>query len=341
MPPLVSIICITYNQEKFIKQTLEGFLKQETDFRFEVLVHDDASSDDTVSIVRDFTAAYPDIVKPIFEKRNQYSNSGWEFLNDMFYAAKGKYIAMCEGDDFWTDQSKLQKQIDYLESRPDYALCFHPVNVHYEDGDGENRISPLVTGRKVFSVEALIKDNYINTCSVVYRRQEYKDLPNKIMPHDVYMHLYHAQFGKIGFINDVMATYRKQSGGVWWESGAHMDNIYQKHRYQLTNLFSELLKMFPSNARYKKVIDKHLDYLFNSFIDIDATKSTGLFFDTSQDFPELVARYTANKKILVDDLLIENKRLNSLIDSREKELAVIKNSRWYKLNPRSYIDNLK
>lgn len=334
MSPLVSIICIAYNQEKFIKQTLDGFVSQETDFPFEVLIHDDASTDSTAKIIQEYAKKYPSIIKPVFEEKNQYTLTTWKFLNDLFYSAKGKYIALCEGDDFWTDSGKLQKQVDFLEAHPDYSVCFHPVNIHYDNGGEKDRISPLVDGRKIFTIEALLKDNYIHTCSVMYRKQAYKDLPDGIMPHDVYMHLLHAKEGKIGFINQVMGTYRKQDGGVWWESGAHMKRIYEKHRYTLTNLFAEVLKMFDSTPRYKNALYKHIDYLFDSFIAIDKTRKTNLFIETARDFPELVAGYTLRKYELLNEMDIERQRLQGLSNNQADELQSIKDSKWYRLNPR-------
>ena len=121
--PLVSICCITFNHEKYIDQTLEGFLMQKTNFSFEILIHDDASTDATADIIREYEAKYPNIIKPIYQTENQFSKgirSMYGVFN--FPRATGKYIAMCEGDDYWIDENKLQSQADFLEQNEDYGL---------------------------------------------------------------------------------------------------------------------------------------------------------------------------------------------------------------------------
>lgn len=335
MKPLVSIICITFNQKKYIKQTLDGFLNQKTNFNFEILIHDDASTDMTASILQEYAQEYPEIVKPIFETENQYSKGTFQFVNDMFIAAQGKYIAMCEGDDYWTDPLKLQKQVDFLEANSDYSLCFHSVNIFYEDRSRKDHISPDTKTPTSYTIGNLLKDNYIYTCSVMYRAQPYEKLVNSVLPQDIYLHLFHAQNGKIGFIKDVMAAYRKQSEGIWWDSGKHMTKIYKKHRFQLTKLFSELLKIFGNEPKYAHIINQHVDHLFRTFIDIDTDEKLALFQETAKDFPQLMADFAIREKIFIEELKTENKRLNKVVAESNNEIALIKNSRWYKLNPRN------
>ena len=134
---LVAIRCITYNHEAYIRDALEGFIMQKTNFPFVAIVHDDASTDGTADIIREYAAKYPDIIKPIYETENQYSKHDGSLGRIMTAACEAtgaKYIAMCEGDDYWTDPLKLQKQVDFLETHPDYSMCFHKAIVHYEDG---------------------------------------------------------------------------------------------------------------------------------------------------------------------------------------------------------------
>ena len=118
-PLMVTIRCITYNHESYIRQCLDGFLMQKTTFRFEAIVHDDASTDGTATIIREYADKYPNIIKPIFETENQYSKRDGSLRRILDAHTHGKYIAMCEGDDYWTDPYKLQKQVDFLESHPD------------------------------------------------------------------------------------------------------------------------------------------------------------------------------------------------------------------------------
>ena len=126
--PVVSICCVAYNHVHFIRQCLDGFVMQKTNFPFEVLIHDDASTDGTQDIIREYEAKYPDIIKPIYQKENQYSKGVRVSLVYNYSRVRGKYVALCEGDDYWTDPYKLQKQVDFLEAHPDYVMCSHQFN---------------------------------------------------------------------------------------------------------------------------------------------------------------------------------------------------------------------
>ena len=130
---MVTIRCLTYNHEQYIRQCLDGFVMQKTNFRFEAIVHDDASTDGTVEIIREYAEKYPDIIKPIFETENQYSKRDGSIGRIMNEHTHGKYIAICEGDDYWTDPYKLQKQVDFLESHPDYVMCSHRHNDYIQE----------------------------------------------------------------------------------------------------------------------------------------------------------------------------------------------------------------
>ena len=132
--PLVTVSCITYNHEKYIARALDSFLMQKTDFPFEIVIHDDASTDRTPEIIREYAEKYPEIIRPMYQKENQYSK-GISNISGAFNfpRAEGKYIAMCEGDDYWIDDSKLQRQADYMEAHPECTMCFHSAKTESED----------------------------------------------------------------------------------------------------------------------------------------------------------------------------------------------------------------
>ena len=282
----VSIICLTYNHEKFIAQAIDGFLNQKTDFEFEVLVHDDVSTDATPAILEKYANLSNGIVKPIFETENQFSKGNFDFVNSIFKQAKGEYIALCEGDDFWSDSNKLQAQVDFLENNPEYAVCFHRVKVFTEGNEGLGSLFPDPNDVIEFTVKELLQRNFIQTNSVMYRCQKYADLPSNVIPGDWYMHLYHAQYGKIGFIDRVMSVYRKHPGGVWWESDHNADEVWRKYGLGHLALFCEILKLYGGNPEYRPIINQQIDDMFSRLISIDNKYGTQLATKGLAAYPE-------------------------------------------------------
>lgn len=225
MLPLLSIVCITYNHERFIRDCLEGFVMQKTDFPFEILINDDASTDKTADIIREYEAKYPDLFRCVYQTENQWGKkSVWTDI--LFPMVQGKYVALCEGDDYWTDPLKLQKQVDFLDVHSDFSVCFHPVTVHFDDNSEPDKIFPNEKERfykTELTLTDLLDHNFIQTNSVVYRWRFHHDplalMPNDILPGDWFLHLLHAQTGKIAFLPDVMAVYRRNQGGIWRGAG--------------------------------------------------------------------------------------------------------------------------
>lgn len=254
--PTLSILCLTYNQEKYVKQALESMLAQKTTFQFEILIHDDASTDATVKILRQYQKDYPEIVYVLFEKENQFTKEASAMvLNKLFYIAKGKYISLCEGDDYFTDDTKLQHQVDFLEKNPEYSLCFHPVNVTYEDDDATDEVFPEWKKGEVFTLQKLLKQNFIQTNSVVYRSlKDYSYLPIGFLPGDWYLHIYHARFGKIGFINKVMSTYRRHKGGLWWNSHKDFDALIRTYGLKHLIMYFEVAALVGANPSDKDIV---------------------------------------------------------------------------------------
>lgn len=223
--PVVSIACITYNHARFIRDALDGFVMQKTNFPFEILVNDDASTDGTTDIVREYESKYPDLFRCVYHTENQWGKK--DPLKDFLLPlVRGKYVALNEGDDYWTDENKLQKQVDFMESHPDFSVCFHPVTVHWDDDSKPDSIFPtagLRFNKTVLTLDDLLKHNFIQTNSVLYRWRFHTDsldlIPNDILPGDWFLHLLQAQVGKIGFLPDVMGVYRRSSGGLWTGAG--------------------------------------------------------------------------------------------------------------------------
>lgn len=224
---LVAINCLTYNHEPYIRQCLEGFVTQKTKFRFVAIVHDDASTDNTAKIVREYADKYPDIIKPIFETVNQYSKKDGSLdriIKQAINETNCKYIAVCEGDDYWTDPFKLQKQIDFLENNPEYTMCFHNAIEHYEKNIGGENIKDKIFSRisdKDYTGTSLLRHWIVPTASIVYRKSIldtdiYKrSIANKNFIYgDILLILSCAERGKIRGISDIMSVYRRHEGGV-------------------------------------------------------------------------------------------------------------------------------
>lgn len=211
----ISVFVITYNHEKYIGETLEGILKQHVNAEFEIVVGDDFSKDNSRSIILDYAIKYPGKFKLLFYPKNVKAaiNQIWVLKN-----CSGKYIAMCEGDDYWTDPLKLQKQVDFLEANEDYAICFHRI---FELAEGkEPELSNLNSEveEKTYTIDDLAKYNFIHTPSVVFRNGLIREFPSwfKDSPvGDYVLHMLNAAHGKIMYLPKPMAVYRRHSDGLW------------------------------------------------------------------------------------------------------------------------------
>lgn len=216
--PVVSICCLAYNHEPYIRQCIEGFLMQKTTFPIEVLIHDDASTDKTADIIREYEAKYPDIIKPIYQKENQYSKGVGVSRVFQFPRAKGKYIAMCEGDDYWTDPLKLQKQFDVMERDDSLSFCFHQsfvVNEMLDYPDSHFFVKIKNSCRLTFK-DVIRSWWLIPTQSLFLKKncvQSYewmKEVPNG----DLCIELTTSLKGDIFYLSDPMSVYRQHYNGI-------------------------------------------------------------------------------------------------------------------------------
>jgi glycosyltransferase involved in cell wall biosynthesis len=213
LKPLVTINCTTYNQEPYIRQCIEGFLMQKTNFPFEVLIHDDASTDKTAEIIREYEVKYPDIIKPIFQTENQYSKKVRISSIFQYPRAKGKYIALCEGDDYWIDSLKLQKQVTLLEENEEYGLIHTNFYRFFQNKKKlRNRLKEYIPNEQV--TDYLLEKNFISTPTVVFKKdllnhvdwKEINDLKLKLM--DWPLWLIFSRYCKFKYIPEVTTVYR-------------------------------------------------------------------------------------------------------------------------------------
>ena len=221
--PMVSVSLITYNHENYIGQALEGCLMQQTDFPFEILVHDDASEDRTPEIIRSYEIRWPSLINVIYQAKNQYSQ-GRNVLIINNKRASGKYVAFLEGDDYWTDPYKLQKQVDILEKHPECIACHHWHKYAEIDTEGNFVEVPAPLNGYLSSEIGTLRDIFANRLRIKTRTVMYRNIFNEIdfPPEwfysvaygDVPISMIMGGYGDFYFIDEPMAVYRKTNQGV-------------------------------------------------------------------------------------------------------------------------------
>lgn len=248
--PLVVIQCITFNHEHYIEDALRGIVMQKTNFPFVAIVHDDASTDGTVAIVKRYAEQYPDIIHAILETENQYSKGTLgTVVNAAINNAGAKYVALCEGDDYWTDPNKLQMQVDFMECHPEYSMCFHDVDIKAEKGRDWYDVYGKLEDRDYDAFE----DIYhwcMPTCSMLMRAEVYRARPvnPKFRMGDNVLVLTAGRMGKIRCIPRKMGVYRLTPTS--WIGG--QSNKTQRFKY--ISHYYGLLEEFES-CRNEKMYD--------------------------------------------------------------------------------------
>jgi glycosyltransferase involved in cell wall biosynthesis len=266
----LSVMVITYNHERFIAQAIESVLAQHVNFDIEVVVGEDCSTDRTRAILMDFHRRYPDRIVPLLRDRNL---GAMRNLHETLASCRGQYVALLEGDDYWISVDKLQKQVDFLDAHPDRAICCSRARVEVE-GDGESgtlrpqagRVFPVfpnsapasevsgllpVTPKAAgaYTVEDLLKENFVMTCTVVYRWGGILPLPSWFFRSslgDLSLHAMVAKQSKIELLNDCMAVYRIHEGGIW----SSRDRTSQ----------------IRENAKMLEALNRHLKYQYDNTI---------------------------------------------------------------------------
>lgn len=258
---MVSINCVTYNHEKYIVAAIESFLMQKTNFAFEILIYDDASTDSTAKIIKEYQAKYPDVIKPIYQTENQYSKG----VNVTYFnlnRVKGKYIANCEGDDFWVDPHKLQKQVDYMEMHPECTLCTHAAHKISPDNTPLRDSVRLNKGSKIFTVEDVIGrgGGLFPTNSMLYPARFVQNRPafcEKALATDYPLTIYLALNGTVYYIDAMMSSYRVNVQGSWtrrMKSSISMRVEHYEKRIEMFNLLNEY-----TDYKYDNLIKKNIN----------------------------------------------------------------------------------
>lgn len=311
---MVSISCITYNHENYISDALEGFLMQKTDFNYEVLIHEDASTDNTAGIIRNYEKKYPNIIKPIFQKENHYSK-GVDVDDLNTKRAKGKYIALCEGDDYWTDPYKLQKQVDYMEAHVQCTLCAHAAYMVDVTGKKIKPVRPSI-GNRIFSIPEVIEGGggLFATNTIMYPRsldlnkpEFYKNAPVTDYPLAIYLALH----GDVFYLDLYMAAYRKGVSGSWTTTERSSLEKIIRHVKNTEDMLDQLnhytdfkfneainkkktinqFKIMIAQERYQELKDGKYKLVYQ---ELNKKEKTRLFI--KQYFPKIVELYKKMKR---------------------------------------------
>ena len=251
--PKLSICCLTYNHASYIRQCIEGFLSQEVAFPFEILINDDCSTDGTADIIKGYVSKYPNVITPIFHEENQYRKGiRGMFQRYLFPKARGEYIALCEGDDYWDDPNKIQKQVDFLDSHPDYSMCFSRAKILLEVNTPVY-INCFDIEDRDYDATELFSKWIVPTASVLFRREVNNTLSpdfSKILNNDIYIIEQGAHFGKVRGMSEPMVVYRVQGRGVTYDNNLSRDRVmkYPVHYEYLKESFP-LIDQAAINAK--------------------------------------------------------------------------------------------
>ncbi len=263
----VSIGILTYNQAHFIGQAIEGVLAQKTTFPFEILVGDDCSTDNTREVVLEYQKKYPDIVKPVFHVKNLGQN-GLHNTIQTLKKGTGEYIAVHDGDDYWIDPLKLQKQVDFLDRHTHFVACFTNAYIRYEDGSAEEILNPS-DQKSTITIDDLVGEDeiwFMATSSVLFRRKNWQ-IPNwflKSSSGDIPRHIILAKQGPIGYLPDITSVYRKHKGGVSLADN-YVDVGFLKNRVEMY-----------------KGINQELDYKYDKPLRINISRYYRMLLDAKQ-----------------------------------------------------------
>lgn len=256
---MVSVMCTAFNHEEYIRDALEGMVNQKTDFDYEILINDDVSSDGTADIIREYAAKYPEKIRAFFPEKNLYSQNIDVYYHSFFPNARGKYVAFCEGDDYWCDETKLQRQVDFLEAHPEYTACVHNTMLRYCAGNHADE--PLIKreGERDVEFEDILPgmNNAWHTSSLVAKTELLKNPPDYYYvacdygfgdyPYGIWL----RHNGPVHFIDRCMSVYRINSNVASWSSG--VDYATDKLVTFITGVV-EMLKSFRCHVQDEKLL---------------------------------------------------------------------------------------
>lgn len=276
--PIVSIRCLAYNHENYIERALNGFLIQETTFPFEIIIHDDASTDNTAKIIRKYEKKYPKIIKPIYEVENQYSKKDDSLRKIMNTHIHGKYVALCEGDDYWISNDKLEKQINFMEKHPEYTMSFHAAN--YVDN------GKILSNDRKFKKECDISakiiieggGDYCATASLCYKREYDFIFPKYRLMADIGdypLQILLATSGKVHYFPEIMCNYEIGNHNSWTHKIQQYEKKVQHWKTEISWLkcFNELTEFKYRTSVNNRFVLYYIELYYLGAMDIQQVKN--------------------------------------------------------------------
>ncbi len=316
LKPKVSVLMITYNHEKFISEAIEGVIMQQTDFDFQLVICDDFSKDNTPNICKEYKEKYPSKITLQLNEKNMGGNGMPNLINGYQYCMESKYLAICEGDDYWTSPHKLQKQVDFLENNPDFVICFHNSEVKSFEGNHPSYFLNNNIEKDVFTLDDLIGDDeiwFMATASILYSRAALGEMPEWLkcsLSGDIPMHILAARHGKIKYLDEVMSVYRKNMGGASFTDNKK-DEVFLRNRiFMYENLDKET--GYKYHEKLKKNIARYYLMMLESFQFEGKKAKKALFAIKYLEMarPNFQVVKDVLKNYIIPDILLKIKRGN-------------------------------
>jgi glycosyltransferase involved in cell wall biosynthesis len=318
-PPFVAVWMVTYNQEKYISQAIEGVLIQKTKFKIKLFIGEDCSTDNTRAICQKYEKENSERIELICTAQNNIIDNAKNVYRACADSG-AKYVAMCEGDDYWIDENKLQTQVDFLESNPDYSICFH--NIYELSADRGLRLSPFYTSKeeKTYTIEELARGNFISTASVVFRNGfvNIHDLFKEALIGDYVLYLINAQHGKIKYLVAPMSVYRIHNNGIYSS---------KSQKYQCEGLIRTLKKLidyFHGSGQIVENMKWQTAFLKSQLADIYLKEQD------KEEYLRLLKEAFLESPVFMNEWLLASKNnYNTLLESKEYKIGWALKNPWF------------
>ncbi len=358
--PLVSICTITYNHEQYIAEALDSFLMQKTDFSFEILINDDCSTDHTANIIRKYEKKYPNIIKPTYQKENQYSQGIGVMTNFIFPRVKGEYLALCEGDDYWTDKEKLQYQIEKMEEYPACQMSFHPTKLINDQTISDRVLRRHAENDKIFDIKEIIRGDggFCPTASLIIKKEVFNDIPDfyeNAPVGDYFIQIFGSINGGALYIDKTMSAYRIHSGGVWTSMESDFSSR-KKFAFEMLHTLEEMDDFFNFQHREEIAfiksqtfsdILKNKNFSIRDRVDLYKTCEQHLSDNYWTEWLDILSKESEQQQALLDNLKKEVKQtknsLHTILDKTHQLIntfartEVIKKYKAYKEVLKTYV----